>query len=150
MAAHTGVTVVLDDVQEVAVDVERVVEVAVRAATVEGASGEISITLVDEKAMADLNHRYMSHAGPTDVLSFPIDGKNPQCPDCKTPVLIGEVVLCPAYAAKNNPDLDEEIDLLVTHGVLHLLGYDHNTKTSTELMRSAEFSVIGRSGAEGP
>ena len=142
-------SVVLSDHQQVAVDAERLSEVANRAAAGEGARGEISITLVSDEAMAELNLKYMGHTGPTDVLSFPIDGKVSSSPR-QTPPMIGEVVLCPSYAARENSDLAAELDLLVTHGVLHLLGYDHDTKSKAELMQAAEIRVLGRYGAEAP
>jgi probable rRNA maturation factor len=81
---------------------------------------EVSLSLVDEDEMADLHRRYMDEDGPTDVLSFPMDE-----PDGDVHVL-GDVVIAPAVAARNNPaDPDGELRLLVVHGVLHLLGYDH-------------------------
>jgi len=149
---HSGspVSVVLADDQPVAVDTERLAEVATRAAVLEGAQGEISISLVNQDRMTELNEKYMGHEGPTDVLSFPVDGRKPHSSADGEPALIGEVVLCPAYAANSDPDLAAELDLLVTHGVLHLLGYDHDTKTKTALMQAAEVRVIGRSGAEAP
>jgi probable rRNA maturation factor len=81
---------------------------------------EVSLSLVDEDEMADLHRRYMGEDGPTDVLSFPMDE-----PDGDVHVL-GDVVIAPAVAARNNPaDPAGELRLLVVHGVLHLLGYDH-------------------------
>jgi probable rRNA maturation factor len=81
---------------------------------------EVSLSLVDEDEMADLHRRYMDEDGPTDVLSFPMDE-----PDGDVHVL-GDVVIAPAVAARNNPaDPAGELRLLVVHGVLHLLGYDH-------------------------
>jgi probable rRNA maturation factor len=63
----------------------------------------------------DLHVRYMDEAGPTDVLSFEMGEEG----------LLGDVVVCPAVAAANNADLGSELRLLVVHGVLHLLGHDH-------------------------
>lgn len=63
------------------------------------------------------------------------------------PVLIGEVVICPAVAAQAGPDLHSELDLLVAHGVLHLVGHDHDDAPAARRMRAAEKKVTGRSGA---
>jgi probable rRNA maturation factor len=108
-------SVLVDDRQDVPIDVESVTDVAVRCLRGEGAVGELSISFVTLEEMADLHERYMREEGPTDVLSFP-QGEDG---------LLGDVVMCPAYAATNNADLDAEVRLLVVHGILHLLGHDH-------------------------
>jgi probable rRNA maturation factor len=90
---------------------------------------EVSLSLVDEIEMTDLHRRYMNEEGPTDVLSFPMDE-----PDDGVRVL-GDVVIAPAVAARNNPaDPDGELRLLVVHGVLHLLGYDHERDAERDEM----------------
>lgn len=151
-AGHKPLTLSLIDEQGLPVDVDRLVDVARRAALGEGATGEISILLVDEARIAELNAEYLGGSGPTDVLAFPVDGLvtgpfDPEGP----PVLIGEVVLCPEIAlaqAPPGPDgAASELDLLVTHGVLHLLGYDHDTEEAAAAMRSREEATCGRSGA---
>ena len=102
---------------------------------------ELSVLLVDEKAMTELHERWMGEPGPTDVLAFPMDELRPPhlaggnaCragaeepgPD---PGLLGDVVLCPQVAAVQARDAghstQEELELLAVHGILHLLGYDH-------------------------
>jgi probable rRNA maturation factor len=80
--------------------------------------------------MANLHEQWMDEPGPTDVLSFPMDELRPGTDDREPePGLLGDVVLCPAFAraqaATAGHSLDEELDLLCTHGILHLLGYDH-------------------------
>jgi probable rRNA maturation factor len=131
------------------VDIERIIRVATRTAESEGATGEISITLVIPDRMAELNERYMGKSGPTDVLSFPIDGPgDPGLGAEGPPRLIGEVVLCPEVAAQQaTAGVEAELDLLVAHGVLHLLGYDHDTESGAEQMRLREHKLTGRSGA---
>lgn len=91
---------------------------------------ELSIILVDEAAMEQLHLQWMDEPGPTDVLSFPMDELRPGTEDAMTPPgLLGDIVLCPqvaveqALAASHSP-LDEML-LLTTHGILHLLGFDH-------------------------
>ncbi len=100
---------------------------------------ELSVLLVDEAAMADLHQRWMGEAGPTDVLSFPMDEIWPPPPGGSqadhggdgeaAPGLLGDVVLCPQVAieqaSKAEHSFQDELDLLCTHGILHLLGYDH-------------------------
>ncbi len=91
---------------------------------------ELAITLVDEPAMAALHEQWMDLPGPTDVMSFPMDELRPGSEDSPSgPGLVGDVVVCPqvatAQAAAAGHSAAEEVLLLVTHGVLHLLGYDH-------------------------
>jgi probable rRNA maturation factor len=142
------VNVTLTDEQDLEVDLDRIAEVARRTAASENASGEISITLVPSERIAALNAEYMGQSGPTDVLSFPIDGPDEQGPPGGGPPrMIGEVVLCPEVAAQAPSGLDSELDLLIAHGVLHLLGYDHDTEAGAEQMRAREQDLTGQSGA---
>ena len=93
---------------------------------------ELSIILVDEETMAQLHERWMDEPGPTDVMAFPMDelrvGDDNVEPE---PGLLGDVVLCPAVAQRQAVSaghaLADELFLLTTHGILHLLGYDHHT-----------------------
>jgi len=91
---------------------------------------ELAIVLVDEAAMEQLHVQWMDEPGPTDVLSFPMDELRPGTEESITPAgLLGDIVLCPQVAiaqaetAGHSP-LDEML-LLTTHGLLHLLGFDH-------------------------
>lgn len=91
---------------------------------------DLSILFVDVEAMEQLHIQWMDEPGPTDVLSFPMDELRPGRPDEITPAgLLGDVVLCPDVAAKQaaaaGHSTEEEMLLLTTHGILHLLGYDH-------------------------
>ncbi|HVE64865.1 MAG TPA: rRNA maturation RNase YbeY [Mycobacteriales bacterium] len=93
---------------------------------------ELSILLVDVGAMERLNLRWMDEPGPTDVLAFPMDelddARNRDDHD-PSPALLGDIVMCPEVAAAQaksvGHSLQDEMHLLCTHGVLHLLGYDH-------------------------
>jgi probable rRNA maturation factor len=93
---------------------------------------ELSVLLVDIEAMTELHQRWMDLPGPTDVIAFPMDemdgARRPDAPDAG-PALLGDVVLCPAFARdqarKAGHGLLDELHLLTVHGVLHLLGYDH-------------------------
>lgn len=154
MTPQTDIRVIVSDDQTITVDHDRIVRVAVRTVRHHNARGEISITLLDEDRMAELHLQYMNEPGPTDVLSFPVDGLSESSADppgegfeAGPPVLIGEVVICPAVAAGARADLLLELDLLVAHGVLHLLGHDHEDEPGAERMRAMEKRITGRSGA---
>ncbi|HEU5222994.1 MAG TPA: rRNA maturation RNase YbeY [Candidatus Lumbricidophila sp.] len=91
---------------------------------------ELAIVLVDEGAMEQLHVQWMDEPGPTDVLSFPMDELRPGTEDRPTPAgLLGDVVLCPqvaeSQAATAGHSVLEELLMLTTHGILHLLGFDH-------------------------
>ncbi len=91
---------------------------------------ELAILFVGTRAMEDLHVRWMGEPGPTDVLSFPMDELRPGTEDEPTPAgLLGDVVICPAVAVEQarvaGHSAEEEMLLLATHGILHLLGYDH-------------------------
>ncbi len=116
------------------VDTDNILGVARHALEQTGVSplAELSILLVDEDYMADLNHRWMGAEGPTDVLAFPMDEggiDHGPADDSGEPTLLGDVVLCPAVAARQaaaaGHSVSDELELLTVHGVLHLLGYDH-------------------------
>lgn len=91
---------------------------------------ELAILLVDEGAMEQLHLQWMDEPGPTDVLSFPMDELRPGTEEAVTPAgLLGDIVLCPQVAigqaeTAGHTTLDELL-LLTTHGILHLLGFDH-------------------------
>jgi probable rRNA maturation factor len=91
---------------------------------------DLSILLVDVDVMSQLHVQWMDEPGPTDVLSFPMDELRPGREGEETPAgLLGDVVLCPDVAAQQarvaGHSTAEELLLLTTHGILHLLGYDH-------------------------
>ena len=91
---------------------------------------ELTITLVDEAAMTALHERWMDLPGPTDVMSFPMDELRPGRAD-EEPLegVLGDVVLCPPVARRQavaaGHAVGDELLLLTTHGILHLLGFDH-------------------------
>lgn len=91
---------------------------------------EVAVTLVDIDRMSELHEQWMGEPGPTDVLSFPMDELTPPASgELARPGVLGDVVICPqvaqAQAEAAGHGLADEMDLLLTHGVLHLLGYDH-------------------------
>lgn len=91
---------------------------------------ELGVMLVTEEAMSQLHEQWMNEPGATDVLSFPMDELRPGRLDALTPAgLLGDVVICPQVAQVQaeaaGHDLEQEISVLLTHGMLHLLGFDH-------------------------
>ncbi|MEN9714325.1 MAG: hypothetical protein RLZZ164_989 [Actinomycetota bacterium] len=92
-------------------------------------SAELAIQFVDEEPMSVLHVKWMDEEGPTDVLSFPMDELRPGTDEDPSEGLLGDIVVCPAYAQGNADKaghaLANELLLLVTHGILHLLGFDH-------------------------
>jgi len=93
---------------------------------------ELSVIVVDADAMEQLHMQWMDLPGPTDVMSFPMDELRPGKDDEEpSQGLLGDIVLCPEVAKKQAEEaptkhsMDEELQLLTVHGVLHLLGYDH-------------------------
>ena len=101
------------DLSDVPADLREPVRAALEAAGV--GDGHLSLELVDEERMRELNREHRGRDRPTDVLSFPIDGAGPTA----GPRELGDVFICPEHAA----DLTEA----AVHGVLHLCGYDHET-----------------------
>jgi probable rRNA maturation factor len=105
---------------------------------------ELSVALVDTAEIARLNSAYRGIEGPTDVLSFGCD--DPEPVDSDEPIAIGDVVIAPEIAQSQATDLgttvEAELDLLLVHGVLHLLGYDHESDEDAEVMQARERAVL--------
>jgi probable rRNA maturation factor len=140
------VVVGADEQDAVDVDVERWVALARAVLVDERRAGELTLTFVDREEIAALNAEHLGKDGPTDVLSFPLDDDDEPQPG--VPVLLGDVVVCPAVAAEQAPThagtLDDELALLVVHGVLHVLGHDHAESEETTLMRARELEHLER------
>lgn len=117
---------------------------------------ELSILLVDEPAMEKLHIELMDEPGATDVLSVPMDELTPGTPDRPTPQgMLGDIAICPQVAqvqAKNaGHGLQDEMLLLATHGILHLLGYDHAEPEDKEEMFGLQRELLtGFTGKEAP
>ncbi len=90
---------------------------------------DLSITIVNEDRMSELHVEWMDLEGPTDVLSFPMDELLPHSA-ADGPGIIGDIVLCPDFAAKEalKHSLADELSILTIHGILHCLGFDHAEK----------------------
>ncbi|MBW3666985.1 MAG: rRNA maturation RNase YbeY [Actinobacteria bacterium] len=115
---------------------------------------EVTILLVADDEMSGYNQRFLDREGPTDVLAFPVEqlipGLVPDLDPKGPPLMAGDVVVAPEYVARQAERLDvpfeDEMALMVAHGVLHLLGYDHETEEQSELMERRERDLLGRMG----
>ncbi len=161
-----------DEQSAVVVDTARWRQLALDVLVAEGVRGgaELSVLFVERDAIAEMNRLHMDKDGPTDVLAFPIDAHD----DLRTPgptqssafphrrrvdvgdlpLLLGDVVVCPAVAADQAPghagSVDDEIALLVTHGILHVLGYDHDDAVNAAKMRTTEKRLLEELHWRGP
>jgi probable rRNA maturation factor len=107
----------------------------------------LEVTFVDEATMAELNREWMGEEGPTDVLSFPMDELRPGEEGSPTEDgVLGDVVVCPAVAAvqatKAGHSVEREMGLLLVHGILHLLGYDHATVVEEKEMFALQEELL--------
>jgi probable rRNA maturation factor len=103
---------------------------------------EISMSFVDVLEMEELHIKWMDENGPTDVLSFPMD-----MPEKKNDIVtLGDIVISPAVAAKQATDAghstEDEIYILATHGLLHILGYDHADKDEEKVMFALQEKIV--------
>lgn len=160
---------VTDDQGDVAVDADRWAAFAAEVLFGLGldASAELTVTFVDEATIARLHVEHLDQPGPTDVLSFPVDGEGAAAslvaavdraadgvivvdgvPRGPEPWLLGDIVVCPAVALVQAPDhagtVDDELALLLVHGVLHLLGLDHADPDEAAVMQTWERALLAR------
>ncbi|HRO31120.1 MULTISPECIES: rRNA maturation RNase YbeY [Micrococcaceae] len=109
---------------------------------------ELSVICVDEAAMEQLHLEWMDLPGATDVMSFPMDELRPGTPEAPSPEgLLGDVVICPqvaaVQAARGGHPTSDEILLLLTHGILHLLGFDHEEPEDRAEMFGLQARLLG-------
>lgn len=154
---------VADEQTDVTLDRVRYAALAGFTLSAEGvrSEAELSVMFVDESTMADLHERFLGVEEPTDVLAFPMDeellesgrqpdqgGRGPGAPTepADPPLLVGDVVVCPTVARRQADErgvsVEEEIELLVVHGVLHLLGHDHVEKAEARRQRRREREIL--------
>jgi probable rRNA maturation factor len=133
-------------------------------------SGELSLMFVDNEAMSELNQRFMGKDGPTDVLSFPIaetevdsgrspdfggTGPNVGAPESsKLPYLLGDVVIAPVVASGQSLEhagdrghrgtFEDEVALLIVHGILHVRGMDHEVEAEAVIMEAREDEILAK------
>ena len=161
-----------DEQDDVPIELKRWRDIALGALAFEGVRGlcELTIYFVDETAITDLNREHMGKQGPTDVLAFPLDGvecieiqgpgaisrgpARPHHDHDDMPLLLGDVFVCPSVAQKQAPShagsLDDEIALLVVHGILHVLGFDHDDETDKAKMQDHERLILTQYHWSGP
>jgi len=110
---------------------------------------EVNIHFVDEEPMADLNAQHMNQTGPTDVLAFPLDDPK-KSDDQDEFLLLGDVVICPKVAGQQatNHSYEAEISLLLIHGILHLLGYDHAKEDEKLIMEKRQQDILQEYGLD--
>jgi probable rRNA maturation factor len=166
-SASSELAVFVADEQSVEpVDTVRLMKLAEAVLVAQGVRGdaELSILFVDEDAIAELNKRFLGKEGPTDVLAFPIDDdvyEGGRLPDSlgpagpaddiepsDLPTLLGDIVVCPSIARRNAPEhagtYDDEMALLVVHGILHLLGMDHAEDEEAQAMERREQELLAQ------
>lgn len=126
-------------------DLRRAVHLTLEAAG-EGVGGELSLTLLDEDRIAELNREWLDRDGPTDVLAFEMG---------EAGELLGDVCVCPAVARRaaeeQGVDFREELVRLAVHGTLHVLGHDHpeeGDRWSSPMFRLQE-DLVARARDEG-
>lgn len=110
---------------------------------------ELSLLLVDEETMADYHLRYLDLPGATDVMSFPMDELRTPRPGAEPqPGVLGDIVLCPSFietqAEELNKVYEEELEYLLIHGLLHLLGHDHAEPEEKAVMFGLNDELIGK------
>ncbi len=145
------------DASDTPIDTTRWANLAAAVLQAEGVNrGELGLRFVAVEDMAELNSVHLGESGPTDVLAFPIDARQPdavqpEADDSSTnqsfepEMLLGDVVICPAYARKSlqkTDDLCDELALLVVHGVLHVLGYDHAHVDDAAVMQARQDQLL--------
>lgn len=115
---------------------------------------EVTLLFVDESEIASYNERFLDRSEATDVLAFPVEellpGIVPDHNPVGPPLLLGDVVVAPAYVRRQAEKLDvtyeDEMALMVTHGILHLLGYDHIEDDEAERMEGRERELLAKVG----
>jgi probable rRNA maturation factor len=161
-----------DEQSDVEIDLARWQTLALDVLRTEGVRGlaELSVLYVSVDEMTDLNEQYMGKTGPTDVLAFPLDAHDvtqivnstasTRGPDRAPvdpgdlPLLLGDVVICPSVAAAQASShagtVDDELALLLVHGILHVLGHDHAEDGEAAIMRARELALLEAHHWRGP
>jgi probable rRNA maturation factor len=150
------VSVFLADEQGVPVNLDRLRRLAELVLAEEGypTETELTVLLVSEDEMAAYNERFLERSGPTDVLAFPVEelmpGVVPDQDSNGPPLIIGDVIVAPGFvgrqAEENDVEFEDEMALMVAHGILHLLGYDHIDDADAEMMERREVELLGLVG----
>jgi probable rRNA maturation factor len=150
------VNVFVADEQSEPVDVASLRDLATSVLVAERcpADSEVSLMLVGDEEMAGYNRKFMERTGPTDVISLPIEqlapGRPPASDPHGPPPMLGDVIVAPGYVRRQaenlGVDFDDEVALMVVHGLLHLLGYDHADESDAEQMEARERHLLAAAG----
>lgn len=153
-------TIFVADEQTEPVDLASARDLAAHVLSAEGvpADAEMALVFVDVAQMTQYNGRFMDRTGPTDVLAFPlgehVPGTAPQSRPTGPPLGLGDVFICPSVVNANataaGVDARDEMALMVVHGMLHLLGYDHEDERAAERMESRERDLLTAVGRRRP
>jgi probable rRNA maturation factor len=119
-------------------------------------SSEVTLLLVSDDEMGSYNERFLTRSGPTDVLAFPVEDLKPGVPPERDindpPLLLGDIIVAPGYISRQADEygvtFDDEMSLMVVHGLLHLLGYEHETDEQAEAMETREREILAKVGRE--
>lgn len=151
-------TVNLVDDQPRGFDQNSVVALAEMVLAEEGFASEtvVDITALTEEAIAELNRVHLGRTGPTDVLSFPLEllepGAVPAVALGGPPLHLGDLVIAPEYVAgqaeRYGVAFEDELALMVVHGLLHLMGWDHRLDEEAEAMEARERALLAKVGVE--
>ena len=115
---------------------------------------EVTLLFVDEDEMSSYNERFLNRSGPTDVLAFPVEdllpGVAPDPDPSGPPLMIGDVIIAPGYVRRQAGELEvefeDEMALMVTHGILHLMGYNHQADGDAAVMETREAELLALVG----
>ena len=114
------------------------------------ATGELTVRIVNEAESSTLNQTYRAKQGPTNVLAFPYQPEIPELAD----TLLGDVVICAPVVLREAQQQSKPVNAhwahLVVHGVLHLLGYDHQQPQQTQIMERLEINILNDLGYPNP
>ncbi|MBQ9058370.1 MAG: rRNA maturation RNase YbeY [Atopobiaceae bacterium] len=145
--AEEGVVCALD-----AAELERCVRFVLEQEQVTGAC-ELSLSMVSDEHMRELNRAWRGIDRPTDVLSLECESPFEDARDFAVPVMLGDIVLAPSYIAAQAANFKtteaDETRLLLVHGILHLLGYDHEEEEMARTMEAREDQLVALLGGDG-
>lgn len=119
-------------------------------------AAEVTILFVTDEEMAGYNERYLERDGPTDVLAFPVQdllpGVVPDHDPHGPPMILGDILIAPAYVRSRADEMgvpfEDEMALMVTHGILHLLGYLHDDDDDAVKMEQRELDLMAMVGRQ--
>jgi probable rRNA maturation factor len=153
-------TVFVADEQDADIPVDVLKELAELVLTHEGypSDTEVTVLFVDDESIAGYNERFMGREGPTDVLAFPLEelraGVAPSPRGSGPPLHLGDVIIAPdkvsRQAAEREVAFEDELSLMVVHGMLHLMGWDHPDDDLAERMEAKEEEILAKVGRTRP